>query len=362
MHVNQKKILICPLDWGLGHATRCMPLIEYFIEKKCEVIIAGNEKTNNLIKNEFPALKYLYIKGYEIKYSKNKFFLAFMLLKQIPKILRVIKCEHHWLQNNIEQEKIDLVISDNRYGLFTKKIPCVFITHQINIAVPQSAMIEKLLNKINHYFIKKFTHLWIPDYEENSIAGKLSKNTIHHSNLSYIGILSRFNFQENVQKKYKYLFLISGPEPQRNIFEQLIFNQIKEIKSPVLVIRGLPDSNPILNENNYITITNHLSKSDLQNAILQSEIIICRSGYSTIMDLIKLNKHAILIPTPAQTEQEYLASYLVEKKWFLILKQHEFIFKEIEKLFTEFDFIPFDNFQTANYKYAIDSLLLKYKE
>lgn len=354
---RQKKILLCPLDWGLGHATRCMPLIAYFIEKGCEVIIAGNEMTNRLIQTEFPVLKYIDLKGYNVQYSTSKFLLPFKILSQIPKLLSAIKAEQEWLQTIIRKYEIDIVISDNRYGLYSNNVKSIFITHQLNISVPQSGLIERILNKMNHRFISRFSAVWVPDYEDNAMAGKLSVKSEKMQNVKYLGNLSRFKLRNDIQQKYDVAILLSGPEPQRTILEKLILNQIRECKLNILFVRGKPGSNASLSNNKHISMVNHLAKDDLALALLQSEIIICRSGYSTVMDLIKLNKHAILIPTPGQTEQEYLAQYFAAKNWFNYSNQSRFNFQDKIKEFKTFAFSDFPDLNMTQYKTVIDGLL-----
>ncbi len=355
---RQKKILVCPLDWGLGHATRCMPLIAYFIEKGCEVIIAGNEMTNRLIQAEFPVLQYIDLKGYNVRYSTSKFLLPFKILSQIPKILSVIQAEQEWLQAIIRQYEIDIVISDNRYGLYSNKVKSIFITHQLNIAVPQSGFLERILNKINHRFIRRFSAVWVPDYENNIMAGKLSVKSEKIGNVQYLGNLSRFKIRQHIQKKYDVIILLSGPEPQRTMLEKLILNQVAQCQLNILFIRGKPGSSAIPSDNKYISIVNHLSKEKLETALLQSEIIICRSGYSTVMDLIRLNKHAIFIPTPGQTEQEYLATYFAAKNWFTQCSQDFFNFQDEIKEFKKIKFSDFPDLNMEQYKTIVNELLM----
>lgn len=317
---KQKKILICPLDWGLGHATRCMPLINYLLEKKCEVLIAGNEVTNHLLRSEFPDLQFLELQPYNVRYSKSASLLPLKLLMQVPRLMGVIRYEHQWLQQMIDIHHIDMVISDNRYGLHSKEIPVVFITHQLHISVPQSTVVEKLIAKLNHHFIKRFAAVWVPDYPSHELAGKLSTSPKQLA-VQYLGNLSRFAAFEHPEIIYDKTFLLSGPEPQRSKLEDLILKQLLHTSERILLIRGKPGTAAITSPNPNIQIENHLAKNALQQAILQSELVFCRSGYSTIMDLIKLKKAAILIPTPGQTEQEYLARFLSEKKWFVAIDQ-----------------------------------------
>ncbi len=351
MH-KQKKILIAPLDWGMGHATRCIPLIASFIQNNCDVLIAGNEQTNALIKEQFPSLTYLHLAGYDINYSTKKWTLPFVIGFQIPKIIKRIITEHFWLKKIIKQHQIDAVVSDNRYGLFTKNIPSIFITHQIQIQVPQSIVLQKLVNTINHFFIRQFTTCWVPDAEQNRLSGNLSiaKNV---KNIQYIGILSRLEIMTKPIIKYDIAIVLSGPEPQRTILENSLLQQMKNTTKRIIFIRGKANAGEIQNQNENLTILSYASGVELQEIILSSKIIMSRAGYSTIMDLVKLKKHGIIIPTPGQTEQEYLGEYLQHKKWFLAQEQYNLDVEKALLTYSTFSFEPLPTYDAALLQHII---------
>lgn len=263
-----------------------------------------------------------------MKYSRAKNRLWMKLLFQIPKIILKINQENKWLKKTIDRYKPDAIISDNRFGMYSKKVPSIYITHQLFIKTG-NPFTEKMAQKIHHYFIRKYAQCWVPDYKENGLAGKLSHPDKIPSNAIYIGALSRFQPLETTHKKYDLLISISGPEPQRSIFEKIVLSQLNHFSGSALVVRGLPSATEIISSpNSLVKIVNHLVAEDFNKALEQSEIVISRSGYTSIMDLVKLNKKAILIPTPGQTEQEYLAQYLLEKKLFYSIEQEKFSLKE----------------------------------
>ena len=315
---QKKRILVAPLDWGLGHATRCIPIIHHLIKNDFEVVISTNGRSYELLKSEFPKLEFCHIKGYNISYS-NSNNMAIKILVQIPKIILGIIKEHYSLRKIIHSKKIDGVISDNRFGMWNKSTPCVFMTHQINIKV---TVFFKLIKKINHFFISKYNECWIPDFTNNLLSGELSKINNKKKKFKFIGPLSRLE-KRDLHVKYKYCFLISGPEPQRTILENIAKRELEKIKEKSIIILGKTEENKI-EKYGIHTIYSHLKSEELNIALLESEIIICRSGYSSIMDLYKLKKKAILIPTPGQTEQEYLAKNLEEKSVFLSQIQDNF--------------------------------------
>jgi len=322
--LQRKRILVAPLDWGLGHATRCIPIINELIFKNCEVLIAASGNSYFLLKKEFPSLVILRVSGIKITYSGNKRWLPFKLLLQFPKIIFSILKERLWIKKNIKRYKIDAIISDNRPGMFSNKIPSVYITHQLLIKTG-NVFSETIAQKIHYYFIKKYKYCWVPDWNENGLAGELSHQDNKPSNVVYAGPLSRFELLKDVQKKYDALISISGPEPQRSIFEKKILSQLKNCNKNILFVRGLPhETENLQTHNKSVKIINHLPADDLNEAFQQAEIIICRSGYTTIMDLVKLGKNAVLVPTPGQTEQEYLAKYLMEKVFFNSVEQDNF--------------------------------------
>ncbi len=326
---SNKKVLIAPLDWGLGHTTRCIPIISDLLKNNIEVIFCGEEPSATIIKNEFPTIEILYLKGYKIRYSKNRnlFFIKIML--QIPRIIKAIKHENKWLQQVVKARKVDAVISDNRLGFYNKQIPSVYITHQLSIRTGNS-FLDKILQRIHYYYINKFNVCWVPDsFSEYNMAGSLSHPKKYpQSPVQYIGPLSRFN-KTVEKKKYSIAIVLSGPEPQRTILENIIFKQIVEIKEPVIIVRGLPITKEKIKTNNSNIIQhNHLAGHELCEVMQQSEVVFARSGYSTIMDLITIQQKAILIPTPGQTEQEYLAEYLFKKNIFFTARQDEFILEK----------------------------------
>ncbi len=303
-------MLIAPLDWGLGHATRCIPVINALLHNGCEVIIAASGKTKTLLQNEFPNLEYIELKGYNISYSKKGFLFNLKIITQIPKILSTIKYEHNLLKEIIATHNIDAVISDNRFGIYNKNIFSVFITHQLTIKAP--GILENVLRSINYKYINRFNECWVPDYAEKPyLAGVLSHpEKLPDIPVHYINPLVRFNITNSETIKYKYCFILSGPEPQRTLLENEVFSFAKISNEKIIIVRAKPDeqSVPYIKEN--VTIHNHLDTQTMQQAIAESEYIISRAGYTTVMEVFALQKKAVFIPTPGQTEQEYLAEYL----------------------------------------------------
>ena len=337
---SKLRIFLSPLDWGLGHATRCIPIIKVLLELDCDVIIGSDKTTKILLKKEFPTLEFIQMQGYEIKYSRKigQFYLKMLI--QLPRIITVIRKENYQLHQIIKDYKIDAVISDNRFGLHSSLVPCVYMTHQIQIKTG-NFLGNKIATRIHRHFINKFSITWIPDFKLNGLSGELSHPIKLPKKCVYLGALSRFKLLDSPEKKYDLLISLSGPEPQRTILEEIILAQCDQIKGSILLVRGLPGvSEKLVHHHKHLDVSNHLSANDLNIVLDQSDLIIARSGYTTIMDLAKLNKKAILIPTPGQAEQEYLANYLMEKKYFYTVTQRNFEMTDVLEKVAQFDFSP----------------------
>ena len=336
---HKPRILIAPLDWGLGHATRCIPVISTLIKQHCTVIVAAEGQIKTLLQKEFPYLQFIELKGYKIKYSRYKLGMPVKLLLQLPKIIYRIYAENQWLKNVVKEHNIDIVISDNRMGLYHKQILCVYITHQLTIKTGNH-FTENIAQKIHYYYINKFKACWVPDVEGDfNLAGALSHPAIMPKvPVTYLGPLSRFD-KKDAEIKYNVCIILSGPEPQRTVFEKIILGDIETMQEKIILIRGLPQEvkNPEFN-NSSIEIKNHLPAEELSTIIQQSKIIISRCGYSTVMDLVKLQQKAILVPTPGQTEQKYLAEYLQEQKLFFSVDQENFSLPEAIKNAAAFNY------------------------
>ncbi len=326
---GKPRILLAPLDWGLGHATRCIPIIRELLAQDCEVWLAGEGAQEYLLKQEFPELPFLHLDGYRIRYSRSAIGLLLSIFRQTHKILTAIKKENAWLKKMITEYDFDGVISDNRFGLYHASVPCVFITHQLAIKSPLGKWSEKILQKRNYWFINRFAACWVPDLEgENNLAGELShpaKKPVKP--VQYIGPLSRFDSSSPLRDRGmngQLLIILSGPEPQRSILEDKIVKDAGHYNGTASIVRGLPGLSSLIPSSNMIQFYNHLPADELNKEMLQAEYVISRCGYSTIMDLVRLQKKSILIPTPGQTEQEYLSKYLLEKQIAFCISQKKF--------------------------------------
>ncbi len=351
---SKKRVLIAPLDWGLGHATRCVPIISEFLKQGYQVFAAGENAVAVLLQQEFPTLKILPLAGYNVQYSKNKNGFAWKMLLQIPSILKSIKSENIWLQKCIEEYKIDIVVSDNRYGLYSKNAKTIFITHQLHIQTGNQ-FINKIVQRINYKYINKYDVCWVPDLKgENNLAEVLSHPILlPKTEVKYIGILSRVQ-KNDVPKEIDVAVILSGPEPQRTIFENIIVKQIENSSLKIVVARGLPNATEnISTANKNVRFVNHLPSKAISDLIQSAKIVIARSGYSTVMDLAVLQQAAIFVPTPGQTEQIYLAKYLSDKKYCIAVSQDGFNLQaELDKI----DTLKLENYPVNNTSLLEDAI------
>ncbi len=307
---SKLQVLVCPLDWGLGHASRCIPVIQRLISKGHEVTIAASGRSLALLKLEFPNLVAVEFPGFSPEYSANG-TMTLKMVGLIPLFIKNLFVEHSELKKLILQLRIDVVISDNRYGLWNKNVKSILIIHQLNIQAPPSIrFLEPFLFLINRVMMGRFNECWIPDFPgPENLSGKLSHSRRIDNSSFYVGPLSRFIHEVSVKatEKNEILVILSGPEPQRNILEDKILAQLKNLTFKAVVICGKPEAVQSKVQSGRITIMVHATTTEMEEFIRNSELVICRSGYTTIMDLAAIGGKALFIPTPGQTEQEYLA-------------------------------------------------------
>ncbi len=334
----EKKILVAPLNWGLGHATRCIPIIKALLKNGFMPIIASDGDALLLLKKEFPQLPFYELPAYNIIYSKGK-NQKLKLFLQSKKIIKAAKEEQLTIGRIHKKEKLSGIIADNRFGVRLKELPSVYITHQINVL---SGSATNISSAIHQKIMRKFSVCWVPDYTSDfKLSGKLSAITSRKLNIEYIGALSRFK-KKKVPKHYEILILLSGPEPQRSLLETKLLNEFKYYDKKVLLVRGIFTTDSLKTNNKNIEVKNHLLTKDLENAINSSKLILCRSGYSTILDMAKLQKKVFFIPTPGQYEQEYLAAHLQRHKIAPYATQAKFF---IDKLSQTRNFKGFSGFK-----------------
>ncbi|MGX7667547.1 glycosyltransferase [Flavobacterium pedocola] len=327
--MSKRKILVAPLNWGLGHATRCIPVIEALEQNGFEPVLASDGIALTLLKKEFPHLTALELPAYKIEYAEKGKNFKWKLFKQLPKLQAAVQNEKKTVENWLTAHHIEGIISDNRLGVHSKKVPSVFITHQLNVLTGNTSW---LTTKIHHYFIRKFKECWVPDVEgKPNLSGKLGHLDKQSLAVNYIGPISRMKKKET-QPLYDLMVLLSGPEPQRTLLENKLKNELKDYDGNVIFVRGVVEEEQKITKRFNITYYNYMNTEALELALNQSKMVLCRSGYTSIMDLAKLGKKAFFIPTPGQYEQEYLAKKLKKKGLVPSCKQEGFTIDQLLKI------------------------------
>ena len=338
------KILVAPLNWGLGHASRCVPLVHRLLNDGHEVILGGDGDSLTLLRKHFPRLRYVYLAPLNLRYSKGHSQVGAML-KALPHIWAWAIKDHALLKAILREEHIDQVISDNRFGLYSSTTECIYITHQIQIKLPKGwKWLESLASRLHARIYTRYNKVWVPDFEdpEKSLAGELSHPHLPFTiyNLQFIGPLSRFSLTAKRSNSeavfqhsgltaegghYDVVAVLSGLEPQRTKLEKEIIDRYTspslqggEGVGSVLIVQGLMHRPNTRITRGNITIVPHMNDEQLAACLSSTKHIIARSGYSTIMDLQALGvlKNAELVPTPGQPEQEYLAQRVKKKHFF----------------------------------------------
>ena len=325
----KNKILIAPLNWGLGHATRCIPIIKALEENGYEPIIASDGVALALLKKEFPKLISIELPSYNIQYAEKGENFKWKMILQLPKMVLAIKREKSRIKRIVENYKISGIISDNRLGVYSSKVPSVFITHQLNVL---SGKTSWLTTKLHLKYISKFNACWVPDVSGvQNLSGVLGHPEKVLDKIKYIGPLSRIE-KKSLPIKYDIMVLLSGPEPQRTLLEKKLSKELEKSTKEILFVKGVVESLQEIEKVNTITYYNFMNSEQLSTAFNESEIVVCRSGYTTVMDLAKLEKKAFFIPTPGQYEQEYLAKKFKSEIIAPSCKQEKFKASKLEKI------------------------------
>lgn len=319
--------MAAPLDWGLGHATRLVPVVQSLLAAGAKVTLAGSGGISRLLSAEFPSLELLHLEGYGIRYPRHGRYFAPYLVSQLPRVYNAISAEKVWLERQLASRHWDWVISDNRYGLYHSSVKSILVTHQLYPRSGQCWLPDTLLHRVHRRLMRPFDEIWVPDLAAGpGLSGQLSHPPPKGLPVTYIGPLSRLapgatELPGGLQPGKYLLALVSGPEPQRSIFEQAILAQAQNIPVPVVLVRGLPGQGQTVVWSGSVLSMHHAPTGMLSSLVSHAGWIICRSGYSTLMDLVQMRRTAMLVPTPGQTEQEYLSGHMESMGWFMQMPQ-----------------------------------------
>lgn len=301
--------LVAPLNWGLGHAARVIPIIKRLVNEEAEVMIGGNGESLKFLRAEFPNLKYVELPGVDIKYSSGK-SQVWAVLRQLPSIIHYSIKEHRAVKSIVLKYGINTVISDNRFGLYGSGVESIYITHQIMVKMPPLLKwLEPIVYRIHRHVIECFNECWIPDYadSESSLAGDLTHKYPLPRNARFIGPLSRFTSlpQKCRPVQCDVLIILSGVEPHRTMFEKVVVERFRNSEKKVVLVRGKAGFSNVDYGN--IEVHGVMTATEILPYIVGAGKVISRCGYTTVMDMHLLKKTNVeWSATPGQTEQEYL--------------------------------------------------------
>jgi hypothetical protein len=331
-------ILISPLNWGFGHAGRMIPLAVELKEKGSDVVFGADTQILPLIEQELPGIRLIEIPGLHIRYSRflPQYLCIFL---QLPAVVISAFREHFALRRIVREINPAVIISDNRFGLFHPRIFSVYVTHQLRIPFPQSLrFMEPFTAWLHRKIINRYDLCLVPDYpgEVNlsgrlshglkapgNLPGRLSQRLKLPGNVHYMGPLSRFRTaapsEAAITPRHPYCCLIlSGPEPQRTMLLEQVAAALPGIQLCVLSaapVKMIPGNDP------FLTLIIRPCSGTMRQLIEGSSLVITRAGYTSVMELVSLEKGAVLIPTPGQPEQEYLGDWLNGHHGFITVKQ-----------------------------------------
>jgi uncharacterized protein (TIGR00661 family) len=326
---TEKNILVAPLNWGLGHATRCIPIIRALADHGYTPILASDGPALEMLRKEFPSLKMLELPSYEIEYAKDGKNFKWKMLQNFPKMMDAIVNERKIVKEWVKEYQLWGIISDNRLGVVSKKVPSIFITHQLNVLTGNTSW---LTGKLHRMVIDKFAECWIPDADDIvNLSGKLGHLDETDLDLKYIGPLSRFE-KQNLPIKYDLMVVLSGPEPQRSMLEDKLRHELTSYNGKVVFVSGIMENEQTKMQIGNIVFYNYMTSEQLEKTFNESKMVLCRSGYTTVMDLAKLGKKAFFIPTPGQYEQEYLAKKYKKDGILPYAKQENFKLENLSEI------------------------------
>ena len=318
------KIIYGVCSWGIGHATRSLPVIRKLIDENNDLTIISTGRSLELLKKELGRrIEYIDMPDYPMLLSENA--RQFMAKSAIywPKFVARLRSGWKTLSKILETKKCDCIISDAKYEIYNRKIPSYFISHQMRIMNPlRIKMFESGSEIFNQFFFRRYAGVIVPDYKEDNLSGDLSHNLkrIDENKLHYVGVLSDFK-KKNTKKDIDYLISLSGPEPQRTFLEEKLFSQIDQLEGNIVVTLGKAEKTDKLNKKNIETYS-FLPKEKREDFLNRTKLVISRSGYSTILDLAVIGTKALMTPTPGQVEQEYLSEYHNKKGTFYSVNQN----------------------------------------
>lgn len=305
------RILYAVGSWGLGHATRSLPLITSLLDTNASLTIVSTGRALAVLRGELQD-RCEFLDWPDVPHTVGRTAWGFYLktAAAIPRYLAVVRREQQWTAQLLRARHFDRIVSDNRYGIQHPDVPSFHVVHGLRFIAPGRVhLIERRLETVNYRWLGHLRQVIVPDTQEDQLSGDLahSLEVFPQRVITYAGILSRLR-RRAVSEDLDLFVTLSGPEPQRSMLERLILQQLPSVRGRIVVTLGKPDAAAHTRVGS-ADVYGYLDRSGQEEMMNRARLVLCRSGYSTIMDLAELQRRAVLIPTPGQTEQMYLARY-----------------------------------------------------
>jgi UDP:flavonoid glycosyltransferase YjiC (YdhE family) len=309
-------------SWGLGHASRSLPIIRKVIKEGHMVTVVSSGRALNMLQQELgDEATFVNLADYNPPETLNPSFFVPSTILHFPVYLRSMFREHDFVRRFIWSRHVDAIFSDNRFAFYSRDIPSYFMSHQLRILNPlRNVALENGTEFYNQYFLKRYAGVLVPDFREDGLSGRLAHNLsrIDEKHVNYVGVISEFSYYQTPQDIDVFLS-ISGPEPHRTYFEHKVRKQLEGFGGNVVVTLGKPEASVQEGPN----LSSYLRRVERENILNRSRLVVARSGYSTLMDLFALRKKGFLVPTPGQSEQEYLAKFHMDRGTFYCVSEKE---------------------------------------
>ncbi|MEJ2216257.1 MAG: glycosyltransferase [Gemmatimonadota bacterium] len=312
MRTNGLRVLFAVHDWGLGHATRDLVLIRALLAEGHRVTVLSHGRALRLLEGELDSrCEFVALRDIPKPLSRRPFWFYVRMSLALPSVFYTFHRERRLVRQLHDAQPLDCIVSDSRFGVWLSDVPSLQLFHSLRQIIPgRPRGLEKLVECAQRRMLGGADRILIPDASHDGLAGDLSHDP--HCDwggrLEYIGPLASIR-RRDVDQDIDFFISVSGAEPQRTIFERLVLEQAHDLPGRVVVALGRPDGAPVIREDGRITVHSYLNRERQEDIMNRAALVVTRSGYSTLMELAELGRKALLVPTPGQSEQEYLARY-----------------------------------------------------
>lgn len=307
------KILFAVHDWGLGHATRDLPLIRGLAASGHRVWVLSTGRALQLLQGELgEACEYVRLQDIPKPLGRRPFWFYVRMSLSLPVVFWTFHRERRLVDALVAEHGFDRIVSDSRYGVCSPSVPSFYLVHSLRQIIPgRPKRLEKMVEAAQKLMWRRAVKLLIPDEEEDGLAGDLCHDLAcsWEGRLEYIGVLASVR-RRDVPQDVDHFISVSGAEPQRTMFERLVLSQASSLPGRVIVALGRPEAGAAVSDGGRVQVHAFMARAEQEEMMNRARLVISRSGYTTLMELAELRRRALLVPTVGQSEQEYLAERL----------------------------------------------------